>query len=101
MKNKVIESILKAETEAENILQKAKEQALKKVAEAETKSDKEKNGLIEASKQILKNQIVEFENKSQREFEENLKSYSEQADKIANNAKLKFDNAIQVLLKKI
>ncbi len=101
MKNKVIESILKAETEAENIQQQAKEQALKKVADAEAKSDKEKNGLVEASKQILKNQIAEFENKSIREFEENLNSYYEQADRIASSAKLNFDNAIKILLQKI
>ena len=101
MKNKVIDSILSAETEAEKIVLEAKEQSSKMIFEAENKKEQTKNNINETSKQLLKAQTVEFENSAKLTYENSLKEYSEQAEKVFYSAKNNFPKAVEILLKKI
>ena len=73
MKNKVIENILSAEKEAEQIQIKAKERALKIVSSAEEESLKIKFDAQENAKVLLKKQLAEAETEAKKNFEEQLK----------------------------
>lgn len=101
MKNKVIDSILNAEKNAENIIIEAKEKASKMVMEAEANKEKSENELVETSKILLKSQTEEFEKSAKLDFENTLKTYSEEAERVCVLAKSNFSKAINVLLQNI
>ncbi len=101
MKNKIIESILKAEKETEKMYSSAKTESLKIVSKAEEDNIKIKNNAQESSKKMLKEQTLLNEEKFKKQFDEALLEYVKQAEELEKNAQKNYDKAINVIFKKI
>ena len=101
MKNKIIESILKAENEADKKQQSAREQSIKIIADAEEKVEKIKTDAQEEAKNILKTKLEQAENQAKETFKEELKRYESESNNIKAKAEQNFEKAIDVIVKRI
>lgn len=101
MKNKIIEAILKAETEADKKLIQAKEQGAKIILDAEGEAEKIKTEALENSKQFLKAKILECEKQAEIDFKVLLENFENQANEIEVKAKQNFEKAIKIINKGI
>lgn len=101
MKNKVIENILTAEKQAEQIQIKAKEEALKIVSSAEEESLRIKSEAQENAKKLLKEELIKAEDIAKQTFDNNLKDYEIQASKLETTAKANFEKVVKEIIKKI
>lgn len=101
MKNKIIESILEAEKETEDIYSKAKLESTQIISTAEEQNTNIKNSAQETSKKMLKGQLEENENKCKQQFEETLGDYNAQAKALEQNAEKNYKKAVDVILKKL
>ena len=101
MKNKIIEAILKAETEADKKLLEAKEQGAKIILDAEAKAETIKTESLENSKKYLKTKTLECEKQAEADFKTMLEGFESQANEIEAKAKQNFEKAIKIINKGI
>lgn len=101
VKNKIIESILKAEEKSEKLSSNAKAESVKIVTKAEEENAKLKNDAQESSKKMLKQQTQINEDKFRAEFETSLQEYNARAEELTKNAEKNYDRAINIILKNI
>lgn len=101
MKNKIIEAILEAEKETENIYSQAKLESSKIISNAEEENTKTKNSAQESSKKMLREQTLESEDKCKQQFEQTLQEYNNTAKVLEQNAKNNYAKAVDVILKKL
>jgi len=101
MKNKVIEAILKAESQADDLQQKGKQESLKIVTEAENKSQKIKQEAQDYAKATLKQKTYEAEEEAKNNYNATIKEYELQADRIEQEAVKNYDKAVALILSKI
>ncbi len=101
VKNKIIESILKAEEASEKLSNNARVESVKIVSKAEEENAKIKNDAQESSKKMLKQQTQINEEKFHTEFETSLQEYNKKAEDLTKNAEKNYEKAISVILKKL
>ena len=101
MENKIIDSIIDAENQAEKIINSAKEKALKIVGSAEIEAEQMKQKSINSSKTLLKQKTLEEDNFAYNNFLQQIKNFSEESKQIEKSAKINTEKAVKIIIKSI
>ena len=101
MGNKIIDDILLAEKQSEQIISKAKQDAIKALTQAEEKSLSVKTSAQEKFKEDLNNFVIECEEECKVNYKENLATYVKTAEELERRAEENIEKAVKVIVDKI
>ncbi len=101
MENKIIDSILKAENQAEDMLEKERKKSENAIEQAQKKAEKIKKDFYDLNQQNFADKSKELENKFATLYQEKIKNYNLQAKDIEENSKKHFQTLIELLKQNI
>jgi vacuolar-type H+-ATPase subunit H len=101
MSNKIIDEILQAEKQSEQIVAQSKQEAIKSLTKAEEKAVKIKFEADQKYKEDMKlyQQNCEIENK--QKYQATMDEYKKSAQDLTKNAEKNLNKAVEIIVKKI
>ena len=101
MIKEIVDEIKKAEADAEQIKQKARETGGDIIRQSAKKADHIKNSIHKDRKGIIRNKIEDSEKKAQKESRKILKEAEVEADRMENKARRNLEEAVKMVYERV